>query len=46
MKKDRVMRNEGVSMLIKKASLTVEKKTNAVPAPYELTNAQFRALML
>lgn len=46
MEKERVMRNEGVSMLTQKTSLTVEKKTNAVPAPYELRNAQFRALML
>lgn len=40
------MGNERVSMLIKKTSLIVEKKTNAVLAPYELTNAQFRILML
>lgn len=40
------MKNERVSMLIKKTSLIVEKKTNAVLAPYELTNAQFRILML
>ena len=40
------MATERVSMLIKKTSLIVEKKTNAVLSPYELTNAQFRILML
>lgn len=40
------MRTERVSMLIKKTSLIVEKKTNTVLAPYELTNTQFRILML
>lgn len=40
------MATERVSMLIKKTSLIVEKRTNAVLAPYELTNAQFRILML
>ncbi len=40
------MATERVSMLLKKTSLIVEKRTNAVLAPYELTNAQFRILML
>lgn len=39
------MGNERISMLIKKTSLMVEKKTNVVLAPYELTNTQFRTLM-
>lgn len=39
------MATERVSMLIKKTSLIVEKKTNVVLAPYELTNTQFRTLM-
>lgn len=40
------METERVAMLIKKTSLVVEKKTNAVLSPYELTNTQFRILML
>lgn len=39
------MKHERVSMLIKKTSLIVEKKTNVVLAPYELTNTQFRTLL-
>lgn len=40
------MKSDRISMLIKKTSLVVEKQTNTVLASYDLTNTQFRFLML
>lgn len=40
------MPNEKVAILIKKAALVIEKLSNRALAPYELTNAQYKILML
>lgn len=39
------MRTEKVAILIKKAALVIEKLSNPVLAPYELTNTQYKILM-
>lgn len=40
------MPNDKVAILIKKTALIVEKMSNHVLAPYELTNTQYKILML
>lgn len=40
------MRNEKIAILIKRAALVVEKISNHILAPYDLTNAQFKILMM
>lgn len=40
------MSNDKVAILIKKAALVIEKMSNHVLAPYELTNTQYKILML
>lgn len=40
------MRNEKIAILIKRAALVVEKISNNILAPYDLTNAQFKILMM
>ena len=40
------MKNEKVAILIKRAALVVEKTSNQILAPYALTNAQFKILMM
>ncbi len=40
------MKNEKVAILIKRAALVVEKTSNQILAPYDLTNAQFKILMM
>lgn len=40
------MSNDKVAILIKKAALVIEKLSNHVLAPYELTNTQYKILML
>lgn len=40
------MRTEKVAILIKKAALVIEKLSNPVLAPYELTHTQYKILML
>lgn len=41
-----VMRTDKVAILIKKAALVIEKLSNHVLAPYELTHTQYKILML
>lgn len=40
------MSNDKVAILIKKAALVIEKMSNHVLSPYELTNTQYKILML
>lgn len=40
------MRTDKVAILIKKAALVIEKLSNHVLAPYELTHTQYKILML
>lgn len=40
------MANEKIAILIKRAALVVEKISNNILAPYDLTNAQFKILMM
>ncbi len=40
------MPNDKAAILIKKAALVIEKMSNHVLAPYELTNTQYKILML
>ena len=40
------MRKDKVAIWIKKAALEVEKLSNQVLAPYELTNTQYKILMM
>lgn len=39
------MRKDKVAILIKKTALTIEKLSNQVLAPYELSNAQYKIMM-
>lgn len=40
------MTNDRVAILIKKSALVIEKMSNQVLAPYELTHTQYKILML
>lgn len=40
------MPNDKVAILIKNAALVIEKMSNHVLAPYELTNTQYKILMM
>lgn len=40
------MRKDRVAMLIKKTALVIEKLSNQVLAPYELSNTQYKILMM
>ncbi len=41
-----VMKKDRVAILIKKAALEIEKLSNPILAPYELTNTQYKIMML
>lgn len=40
------MRKDRVAILIKKTALAIEKLSNQVLAPYELSNAQYKIMMM
>lgn len=42
----KVMRKDRVAILIKKTALAIEKLSNQVLAPYELSNAQYKIMMM
>lgn len=46
LKGENAMSNDKVAILIKKAALVIEKLSNHVLAPYDLTHTQYKILML